>query len=267
MMSARDPGMLPLELRPSQSADLIRLGNKADGGYIVRREDVLTSDGLISMGIDRDWKFEREFARMNPVPVHAYDGCTSTAYLLEDARTALRYGDARWLAASLFRTIDYHCFFRGRRRHFRRFVHTDEFAYENSGRPTVSFMSAIGAMPTRRVFLKIDIEGAEFGILKELIEYAPGTSGLTIEFHDCDQNLEQIVSFVQEYPLILIHTHANSYSNLGPRGVPDALELTFSSTAPRSRHAAILPHPLDAPNDGRAEIALHFRRFDWACGA
>jgi hypothetical protein len=253
----REKATLPLELRPSQASDLIRLGSKTDGGYVVRKADVLASDGLISIGIDRNWKFERQFFRLKPVPVHAYDGCTNTAYMLQDTRIALRYCNPRWLMASVVRTLDYHWFFRGARRHFRQFVGTHEFAYEVTGSATVSFESIVAAMPGR-VFLKIDVEGAEFGMLHDLVEEAPRTTGLAIEFHDCDNHLEEIVGFVGRYPLTLIHTHANSYSKLGPRGAPDALELTFSSTAFGSLGPATLPHPLDAPNDGIAEIPLHF---------
>jgi hypothetical protein len=218
---------------------------------------VLASEGLISLGIDRNWSFERQFVRLNQVAVHAYDGCTNTTYLLEDAQTALRYRDPRWLMSSLVRTADYHWFFRGRRRHFRQFVGTDEFAYRDTGSATVRFASVMAAI-AGRVFLKIDVEGAEFAILGGLVEQASRTTGLAIEFHDCDDHLEEIVDFVQRYPLTLIHTHANSYSKLSPRGTPDALELTFSSTAPRSHRPATLPHPLDAPNNGINEIPLRF---------
>ncbi len=82
-------GNLPLNLRPSQTPELKRLGVPKDGGYLVDERDVRASQGLISMGLDDNWTFERDFTRIKRVPVHAYDGCTSTSYLLQISRRAL----------------------------------------------------------------------------------------------------------------------------------------------------------------------------------
>jgi hypothetical protein len=228
----------------------------------VDERDVRASEGLVSMGIDDNWTFERAFRKIKRVPVHAYDGCTSTLYLLQVSQKALSARNWRWLARSLINVIDYHWFFSSRsQRHFRQFVGTSDYAYEQTGAPTVSLARVFNSMLEvggAKVFLKIDIEGAEYEMLDEVVIRAATTTGLAIEFHDCDKRMEEIVSFVDRYPLTLVHVHANTYGGLGNGNVPCALELTFSSSAPRCEREPVLPHPLDAANNADPEIALNF---------
>lgn len=263
--SANRPwGTLPLKLRPSQTCELSRFGGSGDGGYLISEHDVMASDGLISMGIDRNWRFERHFRRVKSVPIHAYDGSTSTSYLLQETKRALVARNWRWAARSLINVADYNWFFSRRSvRHYRQFVRTNEFAYQDHGVPTVELSSVVQSMKdagSSKVFLKIDIEGTEYLLLDELLEIAPLTTGLAIEFHDCDRRVSQIVSFVERYPLTLVHIHANTYGGVGNGEIPVALELSFSSSAAASDNEPILPHPLDEPNDGGVEILLKFSR-------
>ena len=52
---------LPSFLNPIKFDDLIRIGKQNDGGYIVRRQDVVDAENLISLGVSFDWTFEKEF--------------------------------------------------------------------------------------------------------------------------------------------------------------------------------------------------------------
>lgn len=255
-MTTNVRGRLPNQLRPSQSVEMIRLGGPRDGGYLLNEADVLASDSLISMGIDKDWQFERDFVRLNPVPVHAYDGCTNVRYLLDDTRRAFGEREWKWLVRTLEKVGDYFLFFSGARKHYRSFVGTSEYAYHETSSPTVSLAEVFARMKGQMTFLKIDIEGAEYGLLDDLVTRS--ATGLAIEFHDCDEHIEEIISFVERYPLTLIHVHANPYGGVGTNGMPKALELTFSFEAQRTEREPVLPHPLDAANDGKEEIPLHF---------
>lgn len=253
--------ILPACLRPLQPPDLLRLGPEADGGYLVDPRDVAAADGLISLGLDRDWRFERAFLRMNRVPVHAYDGCTSVPYILDDLPRAVDDRNWRWAARTLQRTADYVWFFSTSAKHFRRFVGTADFAYEKSGSavvPLSDVFEAMAATGSSRPYLKVDVEGAEFMMLGDLVARAEDTAGLAIEFHDCDTRLAELVEFVQRYPLRLVHIHANSFGGIGKDGVPRALELTFSSAPDTPGTQGHLPHRLDRANDRGEEISLVF---------
>ena len=72
-MSQFTPAVLPAFFRPWSSASLIRLGQDYDGGYLIDERDVAASTALLSFGLNDDWSFERDFLRLRPVPLQAYD--------------------------------------------------------------------------------------------------------------------------------------------------------------------------------------------------
>lgn len=186
---------LPALLRPSQPD----VGGAHDGGYLISRGDMLASDGPISMGIDNNWQFGRHFSRARKIPLHAYEGCTGPSYLLRDTRQAIVQRNLRWLSKSALTFLDYHWFFRGSlRRHFREFVGTGTYAYEQTDSSIVNLTEVFERMPGK-VFLKIDIEGAEYELLDGLIEQAGTTIVLAIEFHDCAERMAEILDFVRMF--------------------------------------------------------------------
>ena len=177
--SRLDPlvAVLPLGLRPSQPDQLERIGSFKDGGYLIDPRDIARADGLISLGIDRDWSFERQFRRRNPVPVHAYDGCTDTGYLLSDFARALRDLNWRWAVRSILRTMDYWWFFSGPSvRHYRRFVGTDQFAYEKTAATTIPLQQVFDGIRdagSLKPFVKIDRSRSLFVVLPPIGAWVP----------------------------------------------------------------------------------------------
>ena len=51
--------MIPRYLKPQKEYDLIRLGQDNDGGYLVEKESINKSNGLITLGLGYDWTFEK----------------------------------------------------------------------------------------------------------------------------------------------------------------------------------------------------------------
>ena len=45
--------------QPYKVSDLIRLGSRNDGGYLVSEIDIKNTDSLISLGTSFDWQFEK----------------------------------------------------------------------------------------------------------------------------------------------------------------------------------------------------------------
>jgi hypothetical protein len=241
--------------RPVQPASLVRLGRSYDGGYLVDSRDVKAADSIIGLGIYDDWSFEKAFVAQNDVPVLAYDGSVSAPHFAGRIVRAAGNLQPRVFLRSIGLFVDYLRFFSGRRRHFQSFVASTEL------KPSVTFADVISELKRRglsRTFLKVDIEGAEYAVLDELVANAGMTTGLAIEFHDCIQHIDEIGRFVERYSLRLVHVHANNFSPVSPDGVPDALELTFSSS-PQNETGCELPHALDRPNKrGVPDIAIAF---------
>lgn len=235
---------MPAWLRPSRSGFLVRLGRDYDGGYLVDRRDVEAADGLVSLGVNRDWSFEEGFVAINDVPLVAYDAAIDERILLKDiAKSILRRSSPAQVAQAVRVVRNYRTFFRGNRRHVQQYVGLDwPPAFVEMG-PVLDGFAASGC---RRPFVKIDIEGAEYRLLGDLIERAGTMTGLAIEFHDCDIHLARIRDFVERFGLHLVHVHVNNYAPLGKGGLPLVIEMTFSSSPPAGGEVG-LPDPLDMP--------------------
>ena len=57
--------MLPSAFKPHQveKRNLIRLGPKYDGGYIVHKKSLDKITSIITCGLNDDWNFEKEFLK------------------------------------------------------------------------------------------------------------------------------------------------------------------------------------------------------------
>jgi hypothetical protein len=247
---------LPQALKPRRCESLVRLGDPQDGGYLVDERDVLASAGLLSLGIHTDWSFEADFTARNDVVLDAYDATTGRSLLFgEVLRASLMRRSWSETTRMLQAFATYRRFFSGHRQHLRRFVGSAYPPHYMTLRS--AFDTVQQRAPQGPIFIKCDIEGWEYRSLDDLIALAPDTSGLAIEFHDCDLQIERIVQFIERYPLHLVHVHANNGAPIAD-GIALALELTFSSHPPGDE-PAVLPHPLDAPNVAdRSDISIEF---------
>jgi hypothetical protein len=207
---------LPKIFEPFHCSNIVRLGKDYDGGYLVNYEDVLKSTRLISFGIGNDVSFEEDFVKINDCRVDAYDG-----------------------------TID-HCaeFFSSPNKN----LYIANIGHSSGNKR----LSEILTEEDRNVFLKCDIDGAEYEILDELIEHSHKFSGIAIEFHQVyEYTLFNLLSnFIAKTNLKLIHTHLNNNSYIEiPNGyIPDCVELSFTSSNNISLSSISLPHKLDMPN-------------------
>jgi hypothetical protein len=68
---------LPTFFSFKSANDLIRIGKKNDGGYLVSQSDINMSDVLFSLGIGDDWSFEKDFLDKKSVELFAYDASMS----------------------------------------------------------------------------------------------------------------------------------------------------------------------------------------------
>lgn len=249
-------GMLPNFFSFDQATDLIRLGGSHDGGYLVSKPDVMKSNYLISLGIADDWRFEEDFLAIKPVYIRAYDASISATYFLKRTFQSL-WALSRKTPRRAKVFLKYNVFFSKKNvKHIKLFVgaHAEEKSY-------CSLASVLEATEKMSVFLKIDIEGDEYGILDQIIASQSKITGLVIEFHDCQDHLTRIEAFIDQFKLRLVHIHANNCAEIdATTGLPSVLELTFSRHA-ATETSAILPHPLDQPNDPKKEeILLAFNK-------
>lgn len=233
--------------------DLIRVGRDHDGGYLVSQADIENSDFLIGLGIKDDWSFEQHFISLNKVPVLAFDGSISEAIFRKQLiKAGLRPYNPKRLLHQLRVYLSYKHFFVGANKHVEKFVGLDTLDERYC-----SLQSILESVQSNKIFLKIDIEGAEYRLLETVIKHQHRLTGLAIELHHCDLHLSAIESFIRQFSLKLVHVHAN---NNGPirkdDGLPLVLELSFSAYS-QPTEPVRLPHPLDQPcNKKKNEIQL-----------
>jgi hypothetical protein len=243
---------LPSYVKIHSCEDLTRVGSRNDGGYLVSLCDINNSEFLLSLGVNDDWNFERDFTETRSVPLEAYDGSISLAVFIKRAINAtIKIYKFKRFIYSMRAVLSYQLFFRGKVKHIKKFV---GFDYEDN---YVSLDSILSGIEYNNIFLKADIEGSEYRILDEIINHQKKFVGIVIEFHDFDLHQAKIESFISNIDLRVVHAHANNFAPINNRlGMPTVIELTFTSQAVKPTDVE-LPHKLDRPcNPRRSEIKL-----------
>lgn len=243
--------LLPNTINFKTTDDLIRVGREYDGGYLVSTADVKASDCLIGLGINDDWSFEEHFKSLNNVEVLAYDASVgSQVFLRRVIKSILRPHRLRTLLRSIRTLIKYKSFFNTKGvHHIEKFVGFDSIDALPKNHNFTHLRDIMNSLDKKSVFLKIDVEGAEYRFLQTLLEQSERISGCVIEFHDCELHLDIIEWFVNNFDLALIHVHANNFAPVCAKSkLPLVLELTFSKNGAR-QIVPVLPNAADMPNN------------------
>ena len=221
--------MLPNELKPLKvdEINLIRIGPKMDGGYVLDKRVVKDIDTIITCGLNDDWEFEKHFSKLKPdINIFAYDHTVNNSFWVKRfLKDILHFFLLKKLRFSkiikIFGFLDYKFFFRGKRAHHALKVSNNE---NKDKEITINKIFK----NKKNVLLKVDIECDEYKILKNIIENSDKINCLLIEFHEISKNIEQIKNFIKENKILkLIHIHGNNYADIDSQGLPSALELTF----------------------------------------
>ena len=244
---------LPKCFQPFFCSSLVRIGSEYDGGYLVCKEDCLNASTLISFGLSNNWDFEKDFLRFGGIPIFVFDASVNLKFWAK--RTLLDLIKNPLSITPFFNFINYFLFFRGNRVHIKKNV-----GFSSCDHSMLDFEACLAHVKGEGpVFVKCDIEGSEYRMLDDLCTYSDRLTGLVIELHDCDLFIDEIESFIQNFPLTLVHCHVNTFSLVrGSDLMPCVIELTFSNSATGAVPVG-LPHVLDMPNArGMKEFAVEF---------
>ena len=251
----------------------MRIGPPRDGGYVVPGDVVRASTHLLALGLGDDWHFEAEFARINPhVRIVGVDGSIGPGRFARECGASLlallTFGigekERRRHRTRLRRAAHYFWFFGWRHRHLRQMVGTD------STPTTVTIASLLGSLGAGRphgVFLKVDVEGAEYGLIEAIGAHASAIGCLVIEFHRTSRHAAAFNAAMDTLlrQFRVVHIHGNNYAACDPAsGFPDAVEITLVHTAlcanpPVPTDVEYPRAGLDYPNNpGRPDHAIAF---------
>ena len=221
--------MLPKYLKPFHvnKSNLIRIGPKTDGGYIVDKRILGKNNILVTCGLNDDWEFEKEFVKKNKdAPVIAFDHTVNKNFWIK--RFKKDFISLLFLKKlkinkilDVFKYIDYYLFFRKNKIHYKK-----KIVSKSKNKNQISIPEIL--KPLNNVVLKVDIEGDEYKILNDVIKNENKIICLIIEFHEVSKKLNEILKFKNELKnLKLIHIHANNYAGIDENGDPNCIELTF----------------------------------------
>ena len=233
-------------LKPYEAFDangplkLKRYGRANDGGYVVADKAMRKADALLGFGIADDSSFEEEFATRFYKPAYGFD-C----------------GVHKPASKNRLYTFINEC------------VGSDQNIYQmqNSNGKVSSLEEHIKALnlQQKRLFIKMDIEGAEFAALQDIGKLQHNITGIALELHAFSKGERkkavQLLAELRKY-FVLVNVHGNNWcldfmrtDNVVGK-VPLALELSFINKnlltdyrlAPDHSH----PSPLDMPNNKHA---------------
>jgi hypothetical protein len=248
--------MLDNKLKPKRSFDLLRIGKKNDGGYLVEKNSYKNSEFLIGVGINDDWSFEKNFKK-NFIGI---DNQISSKFLVKIFFIKFfRFFYTFCLIDilnSFFKIIEFNFI----KHNFLKLT-LSNYTDLSKGIVSLDWVLQSYCLGCNKIFLKIDIEGSEYRILDDIILIQDKICGLVIEMHDIDINIGKIIKFIDEIDMDLTHIHGNNFAGLDSNSDPLVIELTFSKNPKEISGPVILPNTLDYPNDkNKPELNLNFKK-------
>lgn len=255
--------LIPSAWKPRHRDDLIRLGSRHDGGYVVTNNIVQNTDLLVGLGMWTDWRFEKDFHKKAGCAVHCYDHTVDFPKFVRTAVTscidAFKHpGDVKLHRMLL--PLKYKSFFYGNKKHFKEMVGDDPEKYTDC----VKIFSRIPA--SDEVFIKMDIEGWEYRTVHGLMSYYDRITGLVVEFHHVNTMLNTIDKHINDLKecFNIVHVHVNNHGGIDDKGTPHVIEVTFENKNlfPGPDTESGLEYPiknLDSPNNkDKADYKLEF---------
>jgi len=221
--------MIPSYLKPYHTdlSNLIRLGRKYDGGYVIDKRVIGKTRVIITCGLEAEWSFEKEFQKYNrDCKILAFDHTVDKnfwinrfvkdfIYLLLLKKIKLHQ------ILDVFKYLEYLSFFSEKNKHYLKKI----VSKNKNNNKQITITEAIGN--NKNIVLKIDIEGDEYKVLKEVNKNFDKLNLVIIEFHDLQKNLKKIRSFINKTKLKNIHISANNYGLVDENGIPQVIEMTL----------------------------------------
>ncbi len=246
---------LPESFKEKQCNDLLRIGSKNDGGYVISRSSILNTEILVSLGIDNNWSFEKHFLKINSVPCYAFDHSIGAIIFFKNfIKNLVRIDKPKLIFRNLKIYFSYLSFFRSKN------IHVKKFVGDVLSKNYISLSEILSNFKTQKIFLKVDIEGDEYRLLDDILKNNNNFSGLIIEFHNCDLNIKKIENFLKSFNLDIINLHANNYTSINKKTrIPLSIEISFGKTKENKEKLNLASLDLNFPNNPSDEdIEINF---------
>ena len=250
------------DFQPFNYDKLVRRGSTNDGGYLLPAD--ISAKFLISLGLGDGWKFELDLIKHKQVSKFVvFDHSVTLLNLLR-----ILINRKRKFKAFFYRAIVLIRYFRDftflRKQHVKKKI-TKHGSIENSREINLNeIFKEFVVDPKSTIILKIDIEGSEFDIIEQVIEFSSQTLVLIIEFHEILKQKEKFKNSLEllKSKFSLIHTHMNNYGEIDEFLIPNVCEFTFINHDMHRENGKVSRLPrkgLDSPSTpGRPDREIIF---------
>lgn len=262
-------------LKPYSYPGLIRLGNRHDGGYVIPEDLMLDSSVLLSLGINDDWLFDKQFQQRNPdCKVVGVDYTVTLWFII---KKTLQYSLKTLIntvlmnkckrdkyLTRLLNCVFFHAFFRKNNIHLKRKVAKSTRGLDIGLADLIDTYASTAA--EHKIFLKMDIEGSEYEVLDELLARSENIGVIAAEFHHLHLKTDVFNDFIAKVlpQFAIVHIHGNNYGAFDKTiDFPQTVEITLVNKAlMKSMEYATHHYPrkhLDFPNNPqKADYPLAF---------
>ena len=200
---------------------VIRIGSVRDGGYYSTKRAIEAAQFLLSGGISYNAEFERDFKTIN-----------------SEAKIIMVDGSFN-LFSYILRPIYWMLF---KKSYIKKIPNLIDMLLLKSQSVFIKrYIGISNGLTIRDIlnqynlqgqgFLKLDIEGAEYNVLKEIIDSRYKFNAIAIEFHDVPNRIGEINNFIAEIGMSMIGFCINETGKLDKNGMPNTIELSFVEDA------------------------------------
>lgn len=221
-----------ISLRPLKikNDELIRLGTYGDGGYIVSKSAIEITDALISIGIKDDWNFESDFLKLNKKStLIALDLVVDTIFFLKCSIKSffnLKFNKGFFYFLIIIKFI---LFFKLKKniKYIKKGVSGNKLGFQS-----LSEIIDKLDISKNKIMLKIDIEGDEYSLIDDFVNYQKRIHMICIEFHNVISDNNTFMNFLNKLSQYysIVHIHMNNNSNFSKSlNVADVIEITFAN--------------------------------------
>jgi hypothetical protein len=200
---------------------LVKLGGFKDGGYVADYFSLIRSKVLISGGVGSNVRFESDFYDINQsVKIVLVDPTVSVIrMIIRGFYHFMKKGQSGF--RSLSEVMNYFFLIQ-----YSKLIKK----YLGSNFGIQEILSGMNLNTTERnIFVKLDIEGAEYDLLDNIIALKENLTGVCIEFHDLhqEQNRVNLQQFLEQLQFTIVHVSVNEVCVTG-NNYPSVLEISLA---------------------------------------
>jgi hypothetical protein len=234
----------------------IRVGKIFDGGYVLEKKSLDAFDILYGYGVGWDVSFEKGMNKRTKKPSRIFDPTMFDIGNISTYSKKSLFGPFKFFAKVMVWVF-----------YLSLLKKTHQISFYNEGLGIFkkhkydSFPNHLKRFGDegKKIFLKIDIDGGEYEILKDekFIKALDNVVQMAIEFHDVDKRFAELKDIIETInkKFTIVHFHGNNYVGVFEvegKKIPKAIELTFLNNAYlKNKQVDFSPMPIpemDYPN-------------------